>query len=490
MLVVVVLTLLSGSPKATLDAIDAQERFNDQLEHHFDSICGALKAGRRVLPPELAAAGVHFPVDDLVQIPSCSLRALSIGAVVEGELPVRLLWDIDGRDATGQRISVRGESPGAMKKATGNKWVLSRLDVSNGRRVQRPSARFVERAAEAGLVFPARSTASAAAEFLSSGLSVRDVDADGLPDVFVIDGPSLYLYRGRPGLTFAAPLLIARAPKEKTLSNAALGDLDSDGDADLVVTTYRDEPLRLFRNDQGAFVEVPRVGKGGHHQTAIPSDLDGDGKLDLAVVSYPLEGRMPSSYLQADNGEPPEFWLGNGDFTFRRLELPKGVAQRHWSFGGVAADFLGTGGMQLYVVNDYGVKDLYVIERDGGVSEVSRAAGLQDPGPGMSVDLGDVNRDGRLDVYVANMFSKAGTRIMNGAGEMDSSTRALVEKHVRGNTLFVAQPDGGFTDEAQGLEVHRALWSFASLLTDVDNDRHLEVLVANGFVSAPIRKDL
>ena len=207
-------------------------------------------------------------------------------------------------------------------------------------------------------------------------------------------------------------------------------------------------------------------------------------------MAYPLEGRVPSSYLQADNGEPPELWLGNGDFTFRRLEIPKGVAKRHWSFGGVAADLLGTGRMQLYVVNDYGVKDLYVIDRDGGVSEGATQAGLTDPGPGMSVDLGDMNQDGRLDVYVANMFSKAGTRIMNGAHDIDPLTRELMVKFVRGNTLFMSQADGGYLDSAESLQVHRALWSFASLLSDVDNDSRLEVLVANGFVSAPIRKDL
>ena len=108
----------------------------------------------------------------------------------------------------------------------------------------------------------------------------------------------------------------------------------------------------------------------------------------------------------------------------------------------------------------------------------------------MSVDLGDMNQDGRLDVYVANMFSKAGTRIMNGVHDIDPRTRELMVKFVRGNTLFMSQADGGFVDSAEALQVHRALWSFASLLTDIDNDSRLEVLVANGFVSAPIRKDL
>lgn len=488
-MLVALLLVLSASPQATLKAVNAQETLNDQLENHFDAICGALKAGRRTLTPDLVAEGVHFPVEAFVQVPSCSLRALSIGAAVEGELPLRLLWDLDGRDASGRRISVRNESDGAVKKV-GKKWLLTKLDVANPRRVEREGPRFSERAVEAGLVFPERATFSMPAEFLASGLTVRDIDRDGLPDVFLIDGGNLYLYRGRPGLRFAAPSLIARAPKDKTLSNAALGDFDGDGDADLVVTTYRDVPVRTFRNDDGQFVEGPRVGRGGHHQTAIPSDLDGDGRLDLAIAAYPLEGRVPSSYLQADNGEPPELWLGNADFTFRRLEIPPGVARRHWSFGGVAADLLGTGRMQLYVVNDYGVKDLYVFEPDGGVSEGATQAGLTDPGPGMSVDLGDMNQDGRLDVYVANMFSKAGTRIMNGVSGIDPGMRDLLVKFVRGNTLFMSQADGGYLDQAESLQVHRALWSFASLLTDIDNDSQLEVLVANGFVSAPIRKDL
>ena len=192
---------------------------------------------------------MRFPVDTFVQIPSCSLRALSIGTSVDGELPLRLLWDLDGRDASGHRHSVRSESDGAVRKLPGNKWLLTKLDVTNPRRVERDSPRFLERAAEAGLVLPERPSFTMPAEFLASGLTVRDIDGDGLPDVFVIDGPSLFLYRGQPGLRFAAPALVARAPKEKTISNAALGDFDGDGDADLVVTTYRDEPVRTFRND-------------------------------------------------------------------------------------------------------------------------------------------------------------------------------------------------------------------------------------------------
>ncbi len=477
------------TPQDVMRGIDQQEALNLKLEETFDAICSALKSGRHDLAP-LVAAGVRFPIDDFVQVPSCSMRALSVGKVVDEAVTLRVLWDLDGRDAAGRRLSVRAESDGVATRE-GQAWKLTRLDTSNARRVERDTPRFVERSAEAGLVLPNTKTPQTPAAFLSSGLSVRDIDGDGLPDVFVIDGQTLYLYRGKPGLRFGPPTVIARAPGEATLSGVSLGDLDGDGDADLVLTTYRDRPVRLFRNDHGAFVEGPRLGRGGQHQGTVLSDLDGDGKLDVAVVSYPLGYAIPSSFLNADNGDPPELWLGNGNFTFRRLPLPAKVARHHWTFGGVAADLLHQGSMQLYLFNDYGVKDLYRMERDGGVSEVSAQYGLNDPGGGMSVDLGDLDNDDRVDIYIANMFSKAGTRIASGVtGTIKDDTHALVSKFVRGNTLFLAQPDGGYVDHAIDFGVHRGLWSFGSLMADVDNDARLDVLVSNGFISGKRRRDL
>jgi hypothetical protein len=317
---------------------------------------------------------------------------------------------------------------------------------------------------------------------------VRDVDGDQLPDVIALDGPNAWLYRGQPGLKFGAPELLVASPKGVMITSSALGDLDGDGDPDLVLTRYPNVPSMLFKNEKGKFVEAGKLTRG-LHQSALLSDLDGDGKLDLAILHYPLNDRVPSSFIETENGGVPEIHFGNGDFTFRQLKWPKRVAKKRWSLAGLAADLLGTGGMQLYLANDYGSNDLYVFSKDGGVSERARELKLDDPGNGMSADVGDVDADGRLDLYVANMFSKAGTRVIAGS-KVRGKARQEIVKFAQGNTLYMAQPDGGFAERGLEMNVNRGLWAFGSLLADVDDDGRLEALVANGFLSHPNKKDL
>lgn len=472
-----------------VNRLEKQEAFNDLLEEHFDQVCAALKGGRRALGEPLVAPAVQLPVGGLVQVVNCSLRALRIDtARKDGARPVRMLWELDGRDAQGQYVTVRSESDGAVA-AKGKAWRLTELDARTFTRLAFKERRFLERAAQAGLVVPARTVGRYGADSMTGGLSVRDLDADGVPDVIALDGPSAFLFRGRPGLAFGPAELLSSAPAGVVVTGAALGDLDGDGDVDLALSRYPNVPVLLFKNEGGKLVEAGAVGRGGLHQSAQLSDLDGDGKLDLAVFAYPLNDRVPSSFFETDNGAPPEIWLGNGDLTFRPYAWPRRAARPRWTLGTVAADLLGQGGIQLYLANDYGSNDLYVFGADGGVSEQARAHGLDDPGNGMSADVGDVDGDGRLDLYVANMFSKAGTRVIAGS-RVSGRARAVMEKFAQGNTLYLAQPDGGFAERGKELNVNRGLWAFGSLLTDLDDDGRLEAVVANGFWSHPKKKDL
>ena len=488
------LLLASPTPEPfTLDdRLENQEKLNDDLEDRFNEICDELKDGARELSPALAAPGAFPKPQTLVWVRTCSLRALRLELTTGAERPVHLLWEMEGRDASGARVVERGEADGAMR-ALKTGWQLSHFTDSWRQVVRREVPRFVESANPVGLVFPVVKGATLDhASNLTGGLAVRDFDGDGRPDVVAVDGARLYLFTnqatGSHGYSFT-PTLLLQAQKGNIVTSAVAGDFDGDGDVDLVVTFFPSQPPVVLRNDAGRFTEAGRIEPGGRLQSGIASDLDGDGKLDLVLLPYALSDVMPSDMLEAGNGEPLRLFHGDGKLGFSPWPMPKGVVPRRWSLAALSADLLGLGRPQLFVANDFGSKDLYVFDADGGVRNVAAQLGLTDPGNGMSAEIADLDGDGRLDVYTANMFSKAGTRVVSGSRAKGSKQDRL-EKFARGNTLYLQQPDGGFREAAQELNINRGFWAFASLLFDYDDDGRLDVAVADGYFSHPKRKDL
>ena len=142
------------------------------------------------------------------------------------------------------------------------------------------------------------------------------------------------------------------------------------------------------------------------------------------------------------------------------------------------------GDPDLYVANDYGRNCLY---RNEGKRFVNVAEEVQvvDDGSGMSASWGDYNRDGRMDLYVGNMFSSAGSRITDKQAfkpGADDHLRALYRRFVKGNTLF-ANHQGKFQEVGRKAEVEMARWAWASLFVDLNNDGWEDLLVANGYIT-------
>ena len=223
-----------------------------------------------------------------------------------------------------------------------------------------------------------------------------DFDGDGNVDLYVgfVDGKTPNkLYRndgnGRHFTDEAHQLGVDLVGVTRQVSWI---DYDNDGDLDLFVA-FRDKPNRLFRNDGGKFTDVtPESGIGDPRKTvgAVWFDMDQDGDLDVFVANQ--EG--DANGLFRNDG---------GHFVDVAKEWGVDAAGRQAEFGGVGpsvADFDRDGFLDLFVAN-YGPSALYRNDHGRRFVDVTKAAGLAFEGHAVTSAWGDFDNDGRPDLYVS-----------------------------------------------------------------------------------------
>jgi hypothetical protein len=349
-------------------------------------------------------------------------------------------------------------------------------------------------------------------------ISIVDVDSDGHDDVYVMArwGPN-QLLRNQGDGTFEDVAAEVGLDVDGHCSTGLFADFDNDGDPDLLLGRTL-ERSRYYLNDGGTFhrrddlvsVELPYL-----VSSIAAADYDGDGLLDVYVSTYAGEGldaarndpksweteRFLAKYL-SDADAAELFRLGNASenrFTERpgppnlllrnagggRLEaddaLPRFFLNTYQSSWG---DFDGDGDADLYVANDFSINFLYENDGSGVFTDVTEREGVADIGFGMGASWGDYDNDGRLDLYVSNMYSKAGRRITAQVPGLDPRFAAMA----RGNSLF-KNLGGGF-DKVSGLEdpallVEAGGWSWGGQFVDLDNNGWLDVYTLSGFYSVP-----
>jgi len=353
-------------------------------------------------------------------------------------------------------------------------------------------------------------------------VSVVDIDRDGFDDLYVMDRwRRNVLLRNRQDGTYEEIAEPAGLDFKGDCTTAIFADFDNDGDPDLFLGRAL-QPGLFLENVAGRFVDRTdshvEVRMPALITSAAAADYNGDGLLDIYLCTYGahlLQDQLEQSesdperillneFLPSDHAEylrslieapehhryfqfagPPNLLLvnlGQNRFT----EAPENDQLQCWrhTYQATWNDYDGDGDPDLYVANDFSANSLFRNDGSGGFVDVAEQTGTTDIGFGMGVAWGDYDADGRADLYVSNMYSKAGRRI---TGQLDRIDERF-GRMARGNSLFRNHGDT-FTkvsgDRKPALQVEKAGWSWAGQFCDVDNDGWLDLHALSGYYSAP-----
>ncbi len=336
-------------------------------------------------------------------------------------------------------------------------------------------------------------------DYSSCGI-FADFDNDGDPDLLLgrSIAPSLYLENN--GRRFA-PQPAAGQKQEDVLPRLVVSmsaaDYNGDGLLDIYVCTYRPAVLESIISDEGQQhdQELESAGDandaGGIDDVARQSSHWTDEFLS-AEQSREYQHLLAESRKSRDEfgrildqvGPPNVLLVNRGGGRFEvapespQLALWRNTLQATW------ADFDDDGDPDLYVANDWAGDNLLRNDGPRGFVDVTEEMGTTEFGFAMGVSWGDYDLDGRQDIYVSNMYSKAGRRITAQIAELNPSYGRSVD----GNYLYRGA-DGRF-ELVSGLAepkltVAEAGWSWGGQFADFDNDGYLDLYVMSGYFSAP-----
>ena len=336
-----------------------------------------------------------------------------------------------------------------------------------------------------------------------AGVGIADFNNDGLQDIYLAGNlVGDKIYRNDGDLKFTDLTIDSKITDDGSWSSGvSIADVNQDGLVDIYISKelYDDNPdlrrNKLYINmGNFKFIEVAEkwgVDVSARTRHAVFFDYNNDGLLDLYLLNQPPNPGSYSIFFGADLTLPEyslQLFKNTGNNSFVDVTKEAGLFRTGFPNAVVASDFNKDGFTDLYIANDFDAPDFYYINNRDGTFTYNTEKSLKHTSfYSMGVDSADINNDGLLDLMVVDMTAEDNFRLKSNMSAMNPSTFWKVVKdgghfQYMFNTLQINNGDDTFSDVAQFTNTSSTDWSWANLIADFDNDGLKDIYVTNGLL--------
>ncbi|MCF0049378.1 VCBS repeat-containing protein [Dyadobacter sp. LJ53] len=356
-----------------------------------------------------------------------------------------------------------------------------------------------------------------------NGIGIGDFNNDGSPDLFIsgntVDN-KLYINKSAASkITFEDISKKAKVEGNGTWSTGvSVADVNGDGLLDIYVChsgffrKLSDRNNELFIN-QGIKNGVPVFKEmaveaglnaiGSQSTQAAFFDYDKDGDLDMFLLNHSNHTVNPFLNTREMRATPNPYYGNrlfeniseNGKLKFKDVTQKAGIINNALNFGlsVIVADMNQDGWPDLYTTSDYTEVDCYYVNnKNGTFTESLKKSFTHVSKFSMGADVGDFNNDGKPDVLTLDMLPEDNHRqkLLKGPDVYDQYHLLLDSGYYHQNMRNMLHLNRGtdaeghvkFSEIGQMAGVANTDWSWAGLMADLDNDGWKDLLITNGYL--------
>ena len=342
--------------------------------------------------------------------------------------------------------------------------------------------------------------------YMGGGVSVGDVNNDGLPDVYFTGNMvSNRLYLNKGAMIFQDISEHSGAGSDLRWSTGStMVDVNGDGFLDIYVCVSGpsgDRSNQLFINNQDLTFSEEATKYGLDHQgpsiQSVFFDYDNDNDLDVFIANYPATSFRSSlkqyhGLIEDYDSISSDFLFENRNGVFYDVSKPMGIANFGLSLGVIATDFDKDGWVDIYVSNDFATPDrLFMNQKGKGFGESLTEKTFQTSFYGMGMDAADFDNDSWPDFMQLDMDPEDNRRSKENMSGMDlDAFEQSVDLGFHYQYMHnVLQRNNGSLDQMGGTTfsnisrlagVSSTDWSWSALFADLDNDGWKDLFITNG----------